>query len=372
VYLKNKFWTILGTVLGAVIIINIISWLSHPFSNWYTRFIFPVWVNTYGRITSLLPFVLGEVLIVVALIAILVAFVLGILYFVLKNKTKFRRFVTGYEKCMAIIFVAVCVIMTLNCTILYHCSPLDSNPNLEEREYKISELETLRNYIVDQCNEWAEKLTRDENGYIVYEGDIYAESVEALLDISDDYGKLDGYYPKIKPLAFSNLMSQARIAGYYLPFSMESTYNNNMYIANYPAVYCHELSHIRGYIYEDEANFLAFYACIHSENPFFVYCGYLSVLSYVNEAYFKAIDNDMERYMQQKMPSKHVIQDNIFLTEEAWAKVNQSAVISSETVHGFSNSFTNTSLQLNGVSDGSASYTRVVGLLLHYYDGQLY
>ncbi|MFQ8979614.1 MAG: DUF3810 family protein [Waltera sp.] len=41
-----------------------------------------------------------------------------------------------------------------------------------------------------------------------------------------------------------------------------------------PATMCHELAHIRGYIYEDEANFIAFLACVESDDSTFQYAGY--------------------------------------------------------------------------------------------------
>ena len=43
---------------------------------------------------------------------------------------------------------------------------------------------------------------------------------------------------------------------------------------------CHELL-TSGYIYEDEANFIAFLACVESDDSTFQYAGYLSVLNYV-------------------------------------------------------------------------------------------
>ena len=55
-----------------------------------------------------------------------------------------------------------------------------------------------------------------------------------------------------------------------------------------------------------------------------------------------------------------------------WEEVESGALISTETVSKASDAFTDTTLKLNGVSDGIASYNRVVGLLLEYYDGTLY
>ena len=59
---------------------------------------------------------------------------------------------------------------------------------------------------------------------------------------------------------------------------------------------CHELAHIRGYIYEDEANFIAFLACVESDDVAFQYSGYLSVLNYVANDLYKTRLADPESY----------------------------------------------------------------------------
>ena len=60
--------------------------------------------------------------------------------------------------------------------------------------------------------------------------------------------------------------------------------------------------------------------------------------------------------------------DKVFLTPEAWAKVEEKAVISTKTVSKASNAFVEANLNLNGIADGMVSYSRVVELLLEYYD----
>ncbi len=311
-------------------------------------------------------------MIVIAIIYVLVAVVTATLLLFLRKKNAYVVFVKKFYKVFAGIFVSVCVVMTINCSVLYHCTPMDPNPQVEYREYTVEELEILRNYIVEKCNYYMELMPRDENGHIVYDGDIQKEAKEAMWGIADDFPKLKGYYPDVKTLMSSNLISQAYIGGYYFPFSMEANANGNMYIANYPAVYCHELSHLHGYIYEDEANYLAYQACINSESDFFKYSGYLSVLFYVDDAYFEAIGQDYSIYTTQVAVDEQVWSDDIFLTEETWEEVEDTAIISTDTVDKISDEFTETSLNLNGVEDGMISYSRVVDLMLQYYDGILY
>ena len=51
-------------IIGIVVLLNVIAWSSETFCDWYIRYVFPVWVNTSGRLTGLFPFSVGEWLIV--------------------------------------------------------------------------------------------------------------------------------------------------------------------------------------------------------------------------------------------------------------------------------------------------------------------
>ena len=157
---------------------------------------------------------------------------------------------------------------------------------------------------------------------------------------------------------------------------MEANYNDVMGIMKKPATMCHELAHIRGYIYEDEANFIAFLACVESDDAAFQYSGYLSVLNYVANDLYKTRLADPESYAAAREAVRplqvlqQVQEDNIFVTEEEWERINGKAVVDTETVDSVSDTLTDASLKLNGVSDGMVSYNRVVELLLQWYGQQ--
>ena len=142
---------------------------------------------------------------------------------------------------------------------------------------------------------------------------------------------------------------------------------------NKPAAMCHGLAHLRGYIYEDEANFIAYLACVESDDVTFQYAGYLSVLNYLMNDIYKAKKTEPELYLAavEKMEPVDVysvvVQDNVFVTDEEWDRINGKALLDTETVDEVSDAFTDTTLKLNGVSDGMVSYSRVVKLLLQYY-----
>ena len=78
-------------------------------------------------------------------------------------------------------------------------------------------------------------------------------------------------------------MCQMYMCGYYFPFSMEANYNDVMGIMKKPAI-CAMNWRISGDISnEDEANFIAFLACVESDDAAFQYSGYLSVLKLCGE-----------------------------------------------------------------------------------------
>lgn len=354
-----------------IIILNLLSWFSESFSTWYVDHITMIWVNTYSRLTGLVPISVGEIMLTAGIVLIILLVIFLILHIFLRKRRKYVSFAKGYYKTIICIFTVIVLLMTLNCQILYHAAFIDPNPQKDSRRYTIEELQILRDHIVEKCNEYSVLMDRGSDGYVVYSGDMQQTAKDSLCGISGIYPKLSGFYPDVKTMIYSPLMCQMYMAGYYFPFSLEANCNGYMYIMNFPSTYCHELSHLHGYIYEDEANFISFLACINSDDDFFRYSGYLSVLNYVYNAYWDYIE-DWDAYALQPQTNELVDRDNIFLTEDIWHKVEEESVLDTETVDEISDNFTDATLKVNGVSDGMASYSRVVGLLLEYYDGILY
>ncbi len=265
------------------------------------------------------------------------------------------------------------VVMTCNCFILYHCSTFEEKYQINDGEYKISELAAVRDHVVRKANALAKEMERDEAGNIIYNANMASQAGEDMKRLSvRGFEQLAGYYPPPKGIMASEFLSQQYMQGYYFPFSMEANYNDVMYITNKPVTMCHELAHLKGFIYEDEANFISYLACIHSEDKLFQYSGYLSVLNYLDKAYYDAVDGDKELCAFHEKISAQVKRDNVFLTQDSWEKVEKKAVISTATAKKVSHVLLDTSQKVNGVEDGIASYNRVVGLLLDYYDGVLY
>lgn len=375
----KRHWKIVvpSILTGFAVILNIIGWKSTSFCNFYVENVFPLWAETYGRLTGLFSFSVGEWMLYLAalLLVVLVIYSLIRLLFCRFFSEKGKRIYRNYMLVMFWIFSIVSVIMTLNCFLIYHVSPMNERYRIgsgEKKEYGVSEIRILRNYVVEEANALAAEMKRDKDGYLIYEGDMKKEAAKQMKRLGETYENLQGYYPAPKPLYASYFFSQQYIMGYYFPFSMEANYNDMMYIVNMPATMCHELSHLKGFILEDEANFIGYLACVDSEDDFFRYSGYLSVINYLDRDFYKAVGKDKEVYLSNPLISVQVLEDKKFLTKEEWEKVEKEAVLDTEMVKEASDIVVETNLTLNGVKDGKISYSRVVDLLLQYYDGILY
>ena len=353
-------------IVAAVVLLNIIAWKSATFCDWYITYVFQIWVSTYGRLMGLFSFSVGEIMLFAAVILVITALVLWIPMCLWKS---IRVFGKMYYRFWAWGFLGVCMIMTLNCSILYHASTFSENYFIEsnEEKYGLEELVAVRNLVVAECERLALVMEREADGTILYNQDMEAQAVLSMQELGKTYERLQGFYPRPKPLTSSDFFSQQYMCGYYFPFSLEANYNDVMYLMNKPATMCHELAHLRGYIFEDEANFISFLACMQSDDLVFQYSGYLSVLYYLDNDFYDAVGQNRELYAAQPAISAQVHQDNIFLSAEEWDRINGKALIDTEIVEEISDVVVDTSLKVNGVSGGMISYNRVVELLLHYY-----
>lgn len=394
---KWKFW-IPGGLITAAALLNITGRVWKGFCDFYVDNIFPLWVETYGRFTGLFPFSVGEWMLYLAagMAAVFLAVsVFFLLCLIIKQNppARFRKLYGRYALFLYWVLGIVSMIMMLNCFLLYQVSPITERfstgdtagragvgeeEDIAEKaagtpgEYGVEEITVLRDYVVEQANRLAPVFERNEKGYLIYEGDIEEKAREEMGRLGKTFKNLRGYYPRPKGLYLSGFYSQQSIMGYYFPFSMEANYNRQMYITNIPVTMCHELSHLKGFILEDEANFIGYLACVDSEDELFRYSAYLSVIRYLDRDFWKAIGEEKEIYLSHPQISEQVAADKMFLTKEAREEMEEKALLKTETVKQAADAFLDTNLTLNGVADGTVSYSRVVNLLLWYYDGKLY
>lgn len=382
--MKNKikpYWFAMIIIFCLIILLNLLACIR-AFCDYYADNVYGIFSDLFGKIMDFFPFAVGELLMYLMAILVFLTFVFAILLLFLRKKEGFRTFSLKYMKGMLLLFLCVILIYTLNWIIPFRSSVL-SDKRLGRksyvRAYNIEELQTLRNYLVEQLNETSKLVERDEEGHLIYRDyKTVNEEIEASMKaLGDEYPRLKGYYPDIKKAFCSSVLEWMNIGGYNYPYTMEATYNKYITKLYYPSLYAHEISHHHGYYQENEANFLSYLGCIGSEDAFVRYSGYIDAVYYVDDAYFDALLNAMseeealEIYKKQPKINKQVIVDEIEASKEAKDRY-ESESHPMEKLSDTANDVSQKGWETQEALLEGNYYDDVVGLLLYYYDGVLF
>ncbi|MCM1132322.1 MAG: DUF3810 domain-containing protein [Ruminococcus flavefaciens] len=360
--MKKRF-IIPAIITLLAVLLTVAGRLFRRFADFYADYIFPVISTPYAFLSGLLPVSLGEIMIITAVLLVIIGIPAMIICLIIK-KTRAKTLEISLLTVMWI-FAFIVSTESLNCFTLYGCTRF-SERFFTSATHNNDELKQLYSLLIDECNELAQEVPRDENNRFTLTVDPVDECRKAMKKASEQYPQLKGYYPKPKPIMFSFFMSQTGTAGMYFPFSMESTYNGDMVDEIKPEVICHEYAHLKGFMQEDEANFISFIATSASDSAEVRYSGYLKALEYVHNQIYR--NEIVSGYELTDGISQEVRNDWFrFLPENYWEDNEEKEIIPTETVDAVYNTAADTSMKLNGVEDGNASYSRMVNLLLDYY-----
>lgn len=329
-----------GVLFALSLLFQLLARLVPGFGEWYAVNVYPVIVGTLGRISGIFPFSVVESA-VYFLIAAAVWYTI----------THIRRIKMVLVRALFLL-TGIFFLFTFNCGVNYYRKPFSSYSDLEVRKSSKDDLTELCAALTKTVNQYCE----DGVGAAMDMKDANREGVAAMRRLGEQYPQLAGYYPRPKPLAWSYFFSVQQLCGQYSPFTVEANYNREMPDYNIPHTICHELSHLRGFMREDEANFIGYLACIGSDSPSYRYSGYLTGWVYATNALAKT---DMDAYLELCGALDERAWVDLRGNNEFWARYDGKAA-------EVSNQLNDTYLKINSQADGVKSYGRVVDLMLAY------
>ena len=242
---------------------------------------------------------------------------------------------------------------SLNCGINYYCVPFSAYLPYETEGHTEEELERFCRYLVQQANAYADCAGQSMSG------EEYGEAgVAAMTALGEEYPRLSGYYPRPKYLTVPWILSVQQLAGIYSPFTVEANYNNAMVSYNIPHTICHELSHLKGFMREDEANFIGFLACLKSDERQFLYSAYVMGWVYAGNALAAA---DPESYVEIRGLLKAEILTDLEANNRFWDQYEGKVADAAEAVN-------DTYLKANSQEHGVESYGMAVDLMLGWFE----
>lgn len=330
----------------------------------FARGIYRILAIVLGTITRWFPFSVGEICIYV--LPFVALFFLGrFIYKLIKAKGK--RMVTfgkGILNFFCVISIGIFAFVML-CGTNYYRYRFETYLDYKVEEYTKIDLYNLCDYLVNKLNESRENVQTDKDGITKssYEdtGELLDVAGEVMSDFSKNYAALRYSTGEVKPVLASRAMSYTETVGIYIPFTMEANINIDTIYYNQPVDAIHELAHLRGIMLEDEANYIAYLACISSNEPDFIYSGYMLAYIYASNQLY---DEDIELYSHIIDKLSDGVKIDLTANHIYWKQFDTPT---GNKIANVSNKLNDTYLNINGQEQGTKSYGMVVDLLIAEY-----
>ena len=354
---KDKVKGITGCVLlAAGFALLWVSRIFRGFADWYSTYIYSAGVNTVGRAVGYVPFSVSEVLLY--LLAALLVLRAGSLGVAVVRKYDWKKTARSRLANLILLVGLLFFSYVVNCGINYYRETFSESAGFAVETYSVKELKEVCLWLPGEVNESSRKVKRDPDGVMTLQDISPArEAAEAMKSLGRRYPELSGYYPRPKGLLAPWILSVQNLTGVYSPFTVEANYNSGMTDYNIPFTACHELSHLRGFMEEKEANFIGFLACRESESEEFRYSGNLMGWIYCMNVLYRS---DYDAWEEVRGGLAKEAEADLKANWEFWAEYDGA-------VAEVANRVNDTYLKANGQSEGVESYDRMVDLIVWHF-----
>ena len=318
---------------------HIYKWISQPVSAFF----------------GLFPFSAAELLVLAVPVVVLVLLILFIMGLLLHKANRWERL--GKAVLNVIVTASVLLFLFLLFGGLnYYRDSFTTYSNLEISESSVTELYALTESLVRSADELRNQIpATDKDGIFrlsMSNTETAKQAEKAFEALAKQYPVLAGRYAAPKPILLSKLMSQTEITGIFFPYTMEANVNVDVPDYSIPSTMLHELAHLRGFMREDEANFLAYLAGVQSDQVELQYSSTMLALVISGNALY---DKSPELYFQIRDQYSEGVLKDLRANSAYWVQYEDTAVST------ISNKVNDTYLKANAQADGGAKLWTYAG-----------
>ena len=343
----------------AILLTNLSRTYPDFIETYYSSFFYKIIATILSAITGFLPFSLAEIIIVYfSIFALFHA--LKILLQICKYKNKrselLKNFCLNILATSGVIYFSFQLLWGFN----YQRLSLDKLLELDIRESSSTEVVALCSSLIKSSNSLREDLKENINGLmeLPYNNSYMLKTAYLGYDkASLRYPKLGGNYGRPKSIFLSTPMRYTGITGFYFPFTNEVNVNTAEFDSSLPFTTEHEMAHQKGFAKEDEANYIAYVACINHPDIYFKYSGTLSALSYSLNALQKI---DIRKFDELIFSCTKGVLTDLNYKKRFWKGY-------SGTIEAIGNTVNDSYLKAQNQESGTKSYGKMVDLLLADY-----
>ncbi len=368
---------------------------SSTFADAYSHYMYRVLSLGIGSVMGLLPFSVVELLLYATILFVLFDFVKQLrravrvsvacvhsarvsqdaqTHLLAAVARPLRRFL-GH---LFLILSTLLVLYVFLCGINYHRTSFSEEAGLSVTidahgtVYDEADLIALCDYLVTEINATEAQLAASaiqvEGAYIGQTSETPKPSAawlwhagrtgqRAMEKLGQRYHRLSGHYPYPKPILNTWILSVQQTTGVYSPFTVEANYNRDIAYYDIPFTICHELSHLRGYMQEEEANFIGLLATIGADDLYFNYSGYVSAWVYAGNALAR-IDSTAFTTLYARINAR--TRQDMLYNNAYWQQFEGKPAEAHEQLN-------DAYLKMQGQTSGVRSYGHVTDLMLEYF-----
>ena len=346
--MKNKTSLLLWiSILPQLLFIYYIRRNPEWVESYYSEKIYPLVYKLHGGFFNLFSFSVGDLL------------YFFMIFFSIRYFYKFFTF--EVKKPLLIVreigalVALISLLFHLTWGINYHRKPLNEQMGMSI-EYDQTDLENTLNYLVTKSNELHLSLVGIDSLAVdfPYSKEELFEKTVSFDPLTNN--QLEEIY-KVKKSLFSLPLTYMGYSGYLNPITLEAQVNSKIPKVSFITTILHETAHQMGYASEKEANFIAFFSAINSEDPYVQYAGYTFAIRY---CYGDLLISDRKKAIEIIGNLNPGIIKNIRVVNRFWLDYkNPLRPIFKKSYDEY--------LKVNGQKSGIMSYNEMVGLVINHH-----
>ncbi|MBU3091789.1 DUF3810 domain-containing protein [Clostridium sp. CF011] len=355
---KKSSFLILLLPLG-ILLTQISRMFPTLIEKYYSSFFYKIIANILSAITHFLPFSLAE-LTIIFFVTFALLYILKTTFDLYKYENKrlgiLKHFVLNILAASGLIYFSFQFLWGFN----YQRLTLNKIFQLNVRSSSSNELASLCMHLINSSSSLRKKTNENQYGVmeLSYNKKYILKTAQLGYDkVSLKYAALKGNYGIPKGILLSSPMCYTGITGFYFPFTNEANINMAEPDSFLPFTTVHEMAHQRGFAKEDEANYIAYIACINHPYIDFQYSGTLAALSYSLNALQKS---DSQKYKELILTCSTGVINDLKYNQSFWEMY-------SGPIEKIGDKINDTYLKSQNQQSGTKSYGAMVDLLLADY-----
>lgn len=298
-------------------------------------------------------FSVAEILIISAVSAVIVSIILIAALLLKKRKRAALKTALGFLN----FFLTAVFLYTAVTSPLYRRSDMYSVLDLSFSggEAEMAECAAFYN---NELNKLSPLFERDGEGNVICpytEKELFGLIGKEIDKTSENSGYFFKNKSSAKVFLSSSAVNYLSVSGMYFSLTGEATVSRKTPAYSYPALIAHELAHSKGVMRENDANFLAYYALINSENDYLRYAGFMKAAAIsLNALYGSGYYEEICALMSETTKKEYKNAADFYRAYEGF-------------ISKIGDKINDAYLKSNGVSGGTLSYSETEKALCALY-----